>query len=163
LIVALSIVAAVILAKSGLISSFVELTSGSKAFSSFIAGAFFTSIFTVAPAGVALAAIGGSFPPILVAFFGALGAILVDHIIIYFVRKDLTEDLDGLSEMAFKRHLIRAFHFGFLKWAAFIIGLFFIATPLPDEPESESVRSAYSSSQVYVFSVPLVVSSIVNL
>ena len=39
-----------------------------------------------------------------------------------------------VKKVTFKHHLIKAFHFGFMKWVAFIIGLFLVATPLPDEP-----------------------------
>lgn len=133
-IIVASIIIAVILARSGFIGSFVELTGSFKALSAFIAGAFFTSIFTVAPAGVALIAVAESFPPLYVAFFGALGAMCVDLFILAFIRKGIAADLRNLSKMAFKRQVIKAFHFGFFKWAAFIIGMFLIATPLPDEP-----------------------------
>lgn len=134
-IVAGSIFLAFLLTKAGLIDLFIQATSGSKAFSAFIAGGFFTSVFTVAPATVALAAIGGTFSPVLTAFFGAIGAAMVDMLIISFVSKDLTQDIDEFRRrLTFKHHLIKAFHFGFLKWAAFLIGIIFVATPLPDEP-----------------------------
>jgi hypothetical protein len=133
-IVTASIIVAILFVKVGLIDSFIEVTSGSKAFSSFLAGAFFTSIFTVAPAGVALIAISSSFSPVFVAFFGAFGGTLIDMLIISFVRADISKDFDGLTRLTFRHHLIKAFHFGFLKWVAFIIGIFLVATPLPDEP-----------------------------
>jgi hypothetical protein len=133
-IVLASIFVAILLVNAGIIESFIEATSSYKALSSFIAGAFFTSIFTVAPAGVALIAISNSFPPVLTAFFGAIGAMLVDVLIISFIRKDISKDIDGLTRMTFKHHLVRAFHFGFLKWFAFAGGIFLLATPLPDEP-----------------------------
>lgn len=133
-IVTASILVAIFLVNIGVIESFIEATESYKILAAFLAGAFFTSVFTVAPAGVALVAIGNSFPPILVAFFGAIGATLLDLLIIAFVRKDIAQDLDGLKKVTFKHHLIKAFHFGFMKWVAFIIGLFLVATPLPDEP-----------------------------
>ena len=132
-IVAGSILAAFLLARAGLIDVFVASVGWSKMLASFLAGAFFTSVFTVAPAAVALVAIGGTYPPILVAFFGALGAMIIDVIIASFVRKDISEDVESLAPRAMRRYAIQAFHFGFLKWAAFIVGLFLVATPLPDE------------------------------
>lgn len=128
-----SIIAAIFFSRLGFLDYFSSLTGNSLALSSLVAGAFFTSVFTVAPAGVALVAISQSFPPVLVAFFGALGAVAIDLVIISFIRKDVAEDLEKLSEAAFKRHLIEAFQSGYLKWAAFLTGMFFIATPLPDE------------------------------
>jgi hypothetical protein len=133
LVVVASIVVSILLVRLGVIESFIDATKGSLIASSFIAGAFFTLIFTVVPAGVALVAIGQTFPPVLVAFFGALGAMIVDVLIITFVRKDIVADLDGLSERTLKHHLIKVFHFGFLKWIGFVVGMLFLATPLPDE------------------------------
>lgn len=132
-IVVASIVVAVLLVRLGIIESFIGDSTTSLVFASFVAGAFFTSLFTVAPAGVALVAIGQSLSPVLVAFFAALGAVIIDMLIITFIRKDLSKDLDGLVQMTFRHHIIRAFHLGFLKWVAFLAGMFLIATPLPDE------------------------------
>lgn len=131
--VSASVIAAFLLVQQGIIDSFLDATSGSLILSSFFAGVFFTSLLTVVPAGVALVAIGQTLNPFVVAFFGALGAMCVDLIVLSFVRKDLSQDVDGLASMTFRRHVIKAFHFGFLKWVAFISGLFLIATPLPDE------------------------------
>jgi hypothetical protein len=133
LIVVASIILAVMLAKGGVIESFLEMTRGNLLVSSIIAGAFFTSIFTVAPAGVALIALSQAHSPIWVALFGALGAMCIDSIVINFIRKDVAKDLSGFTKRTFRRHIIKAFHFGFLKWAAFLSGLFLVATPLPDE------------------------------
>jgi hypothetical protein len=132
-IVAASIVVAVIIVRWGFFEYFNDVTGPSLVLSSFVAGAFFTSIFTLAPAGVALIALSQSFPPVLVALFGALGAALIDVIIISFIRKGISRDLENISKVTFKHHLIHIFHFGFLKWVAFVVGMIFVATPLPDE------------------------------
>lgn len=128
-----SVVGAVLLVRLGIINAFIGESQFSLIFASFLSGAFFTSLFTVAPAGVALVAVAQSFNPFLVAFFGAIGAMLIDMLIISFVRKDIAANLDGLAKMTFKKHILHAFHFGFLKWIAFGAGIFLIVTPLPDE------------------------------
>lgn len=133
-IVTASIVVSILLVNLGVIDGFIEATESYKILSAFLAGAFFTSVFTVAPASVALVAISNSFSPIMVSFFGAIGATLLNLLIISFIRKEITQDLGGLQKMNLKHHLIKAFHFGFMKWVAFIVGLFLLATPLPDEP-----------------------------
>jgi hypothetical protein len=132
-VVVASIIAAVIIIKLGFFDYFTNVTGPSLVLSSLVAGAFFTSIFTLAPAGVALIALSQSFPPVLVAFFGALGAALVDVVIIAFIRKGISKDLENISKVTFRHHLLHIFHFGFLKWVAFAVGMFFVATPLPDE------------------------------
>lgn len=136
LIIAGSILVASVLVKLGVIESFISVTSGSKILSSFIAGIFFTSVFTIAPAAVALVAISQSYSPILVALFGAIGATIVDLLLASFVRKDVVadiEELEKMSRLSLRYHVVKAFHFGFLKWIAFGLGVFIIASPFPDE------------------------------
>lgn len=132
-IIVASVVVAILFVQLGIIEAFIGESQLSLILSSFLGGAFFTSLFTVAPAGVALVAVGQSLSPFLVAFFGALGAMLIDMLIISFVRKDIIANFDAVARTTFKKHILRAFHFGFLKWVAFGAGLFLIATPLPDE------------------------------
>ncbi len=132
-VIAASIVAAILFVELGIINAFMGDSQLSLALSSFLAGAFFTSLFTLAPSGVALVAISQSFSPFAVAFFGALGAMLVDLAIIWFVRKRVSEDLSAIPSKGFRLHILKAFHFGFLKWVAFGLGIFVIASPLPDE------------------------------
>lgn len=132
-IVAGSIIISIFLVQAGIIDFFIGAAGSSKIISSILAGAFFTSIFTVAPSVVGLLAIGQSFSPVWVAFFGAFGAMAVDIVIVNFIRKDISEDLKGLTRLAWRRHFIQAFHFGFLKWVALFFGTILIASPLPDE------------------------------
>jgi len=128
-----SIVVAIILVQTEAIDSFVNATGSFRALSAIVAGAFFTSIFTLAPAAVGLVSLGEGSSPIFIAAFGALGGMCIDIIITIFIRKEISRDLENLSRFAIKRHLIQSFHFGFLKWVVLLIGLFFVATPLPDE------------------------------
>ena len=132
-IILASIILAVVLVKTEAIKSFIDVAHEYKTVSIIIAGAFFTSIFTLAPASVGLVALNAGSSPLIIASIGAIGAACVDLLIVSFIRKDISEDLNNLSKTAIKRHFIEAFHFGFLKWAALIIGLLIVATPLPDE------------------------------
>ncbi len=132
--VLLSIVVAFVLYKTGVITKFLDVTDFFTPLSAFIAGMFFTFVFTVAPAGVALVNINQSESILFVAFFGALGAACVDVFILRFVKKGLVSDVNGLVRTSFHRHLIKLFHFGFLKWVAFVSAMFLLVTPLPDEP-----------------------------
>ncbi len=128
-----SIIVAIVLGKSGAIQLLLGLGSSWSIVSSIIAGAFFTSVFTMAPATIGLVAISDTTSPLLVAGFGALGAMLIDMTIASFVRKDLNQDFESIKRFSFKWHFISLFHFGFLKWFAFIAGILIIASPLPDE------------------------------
>lgn len=106
---------------------------GHSAFSVFVAGIFFTSAFTIAPAAIALARIAASAPIQEVALWGALGAVCGDLILFFFIRDRFAADLMQTLKPSFTRHILNSFHLGFLKWLSPILGALIIASPLPDE------------------------------
>lgn len=129
--VAVSVLAAVWLAKSGILEN--NLTGKNFLLESFIAGLFFTSAFTTAPAITALGIIAKSSGHILpIAIIGGLGALLGDLIIFSFIRDRLSEDIFFVLGKEGKqvRHL---FHIRLFRWFTFLFAGFIIASPLPDE------------------------------
>lgn len=133
LIVGISILFAIMFVKFGVLQSFLTIAEEIQIVSSIIAGLFFTSIFTIAPASVALAEIGEHMNPTTVALWGAFGAMLGDLIIFFFIRDVFADDLiEVLRESRFKRFL-HNLRFGLLRWIAPLIGAVVIASPLPDE------------------------------
>lgn len=128
-----SIILAIFLARSGLIVKFVDAAAGYGALASLLSGMFFTSIFTIAPSTVALATVSQSFPPILVALWGGLGAMIADLIIFLFIRERIYVDVGGLMKKSLRRHFLSLFHYGFIKWVVLIAGAFIVASPIPDE------------------------------
>mgnify|MGYP001562691076 FL=1 len=133
MIVAISVAVAVLLVKIGAVEKFLVLASGFKILASFVAGLFFTSIFTTAPAMVALAVLARDFPPIWVALIGASGAALMDFVIFRFVRDDLSKDATSMFRVKIRRKFVRLFHHGFLKWLLVLVGGLILASPFPDE------------------------------
>lgn len=133
MIIAISVAAAVFLARMGVVEKFMALAGGFKILASFVAGMFFTSIFTTAPSMVALAVLAKSFPPLWVALIGAGGATLVDFVIFRFVRDDLAKDATGMFRVKIRRKFVRLFHHGFLKWLLVLVGGLILASPFPDE------------------------------
>ncbi len=135
LIVCASIVFAIMLAKSGLILKILATDGLLKPITAIIGGALFTTVFTILPASVGLIEISQTMPAVYVALLGGLGAMVVDVIIASFVRKDISKDLSAIriKRFSLKWHFISVFHFGFLKWVAFVLGMAVIASPLPDE------------------------------
>ncbi|KKU70091.1 MAG: hypothetical protein UX94_C0011G0019 [Parcubacteria group bacterium GW2011_GWA2_47_21] len=128
-----SIAAAYFLMKAGAIEKFLEATSSFKLVASFVAGMFFTTVFTVAPATVALIAIAKSLPAIYVALLGGVGAMIVDAVIFRFFRDKVASDASGVLNKSSKKWLRALFRHGFLKWLLVILGGVIIASPLPDE------------------------------
>ena len=81
-IISLSIAIAIIFVKTGIIINILASSKELELFGSFVAGMFFTSVFTVAPATVTLGEIAQVSSVFWTAFFGATGALSVnDHVV----------------------------------------------------------------------------------
>jgi hypothetical protein len=133
IIVAVSIVVAIIIVKTGVIHTITNLIDGNYIIPSFIAGMFFTSMFTIAPAAVALAELGQTTPISALVLIGALGAVVGDLIIFLFIRDGVSEDIKTLIKGKRFKKFAKLSHFGFLRWLVPVLGALVIASPLPDE------------------------------
>lgn len=133
LILSISILFTVFLVKSGLAKDLFSALHFAPAIASFIAGLFFTSVITIAPAAVAISEIAISRPVLEVAFFGAIGAGIGDLIIFYFVQKRIKKDIDDLISESLKKNVLSVFRFEFLRWLNPVLGMLIIVSPLPDE------------------------------
>jgi polyferredoxin len=134
IIIIISVVVAITLVKTGLIIKFLNLTHGFWFIDSFLAGLFFTSAFTTAPAIATLGGIAQYNSVISVAIFGGLGALCGDLIIFRFMRDRLSEDFIYLLKQQSKKERITSiFKLKFFRWFTFFLGALIIASPLPDE------------------------------
>jgi len=132
LFVSCGVILSIILVQAGILEHVLGFL-GTGPLSSLIAGLFFTSAFTIAPASVALASIAFVSPVKDVALFGALGAMIGDFAIFLFIRDRFGKDVIAFIKSSQLRIVLRSFHFGFLKWLSPLFGALIIASPLPDE------------------------------
>ncbi|OGG59827.1 hypothetical protein A2765_04540 [Candidatus Kaiserbacteria bacterium RIFCSPHIGHO2_01_FULL_56_24] len=132
LLVVMSVGLALILARSGLIEEWVQSVTHPLV-ATFVAGFFFTSLFTLAPASVALAAFGEFHSHIYVALIGAGGAVLGDLFLFVFVRDHVSDDIALIFSGRRFARLRRLFRHPFLHWLMPLTGAIIIASPLPDE------------------------------
>lgn len=133
-LIALSVLIAVILVKIDFFDDILAASGQVTYLGSFIAGLFFTSVFTTAPAIAALGEISLRESLWVTALLGGLGAMCGDYIIFRFMRDTFSEHLSGLvrtkgMKMRLK-HLVRSRSF---RWLTFLLGGLIIASPLPDE------------------------------
>lgn len=131
-IVALSILLAINLEMSGAFERILAHTGGILFLESFVAGIFFTSVFTTAPAIVAFFEISKGTPLWEVALIGGLGAMVGDLLIFRFVRDRIAEDVTDLITGR-KGRWIKILRLKSFRWVAALIGGLVIASPLPDE------------------------------
>lgn len=132
-IIILSIIIAILIVKFGILRSILVSSKEMGLLGSFIAGIFFVSIFSAAPAAVVLAEIAQANSVFWVAFFGGLGALVGDLIIFYFIKDQLADDFLQLIKKARSERLISIFRLKLFKWLVPLFGAFIVASPLPDE------------------------------
>ncbi len=132
-ILAISVALAALLAKAGVFEEIIRASQGVALLGAFIAGLFFTSVVTVAPATVALGALGGAFNPFVIAAIGALGSVLGDLVLFRFVRDHVSEDFVALFRRTRVTRLAHALHLEAFRFFTPFIGFLVIASPLPDE------------------------------
>ncbi len=133
-IILFSVLIAFILVKTGAIPELLASVKGFGVWGTIVVGVFFTSIFTTAPAIVALAAIAAETgAPLQTALFGAIGAVIGDIFIFRFVRDSIAEDFMYILKQGPKERLQHFFKLKFFRWTLFMIGGLIIASPLPDE------------------------------
>lgn len=126
-----SVVVAYLLAETRAFEGLLAASSGINFLGSFVAGMFFTSIFTFAPSTVTLAKIALSNNIWGVAFFGSLGAVVGDIVIFKFLRSVIAEDIEDLIKR--RKRLGGIFRLRFFRFLIPFLGAIFIALPLSDE------------------------------
>ncbi len=99
-----------------------------------LAGCFFVSTFTIAPASIVLFILAETMPLWVLALLAGLGAMIGDFTIFQFIKND---DLAKEMYVLFKqlggkklRHLLHSKHF---HWMLPVVGALIIISPLPDE------------------------------
>lgn len=133
-IISFSIFVAIFLVKTNVLSEVLLTTQKLHSIGSFIAGMFFTSVFTTAPAIATLGHIARESSILNNALFGAMGAVLGDIVIFQFIKDKLSEhvlEVVGHNSLWKRTHTL--YKLKYFRWLTFLIGGLLIASPLPDE------------------------------
>jgi hypothetical protein len=133
LIVGASVVLAVAIVRYGLVQQLLAQTGDSVIAATFIAGIFFTSIATTAPAIAVLGELSLHGNLWLTAILGGLGAIIGDSLLFLFVRDRVSDDIGYLLSRTGTPRYIKLFKRHTFRWVLPFVGGLIIASPLPDE------------------------------
>lgn len=134
LLLAASASVAVLFVRTDTLAGVLDSMQYVQVLGSFIAGIFFTSVFTTAPAIVTLGKLSLMSPILSVAFFGALGAVVGDLIIFWFIRDRFSEHLmELLNHQQIGKRMHALLKLKLFRWVSFFVGGLIIASPLPDE------------------------------
>lgn len=133
MILALSVGVAVAIVYFHLVPQLLAYLGDGVALASFVAGIFFTSVATTAPAIAVLGELSLQGNPLVVALFGGLGAVVGDYIIFVFVRDRVSDDVAYLLARTGTPRFFKIFHRRTFRWVLPLIGGLIIASPFPDE------------------------------
>jgi hypothetical protein len=130
---ACSIGLAIFMVKTDMAQELITLLGGPRWFEILIAGMFFTSAFTTAPAIVMLGTLAETTPMPLLVILGGLGAMLGDYIIFIFVKDRVSEDLKYLLSFSRGQRFLAIFKTQLFRFFVPFVGALILASPLPDE------------------------------
>lgn len=133
LVIVISIFISIALLKLGVVENVLALAHGHDLLEAFVAGVFFVSVFTAAPATIVLGALTrGAGPLWAVALLGAAGSLIGDYLIFRFYRNTVSTDVNFfLNQSGHKKWGI--FKSRRLGWLTSFIGALIVVSPLPDE------------------------------
>lgn len=131
--IAISIVLAGAVAKSGVIMSLIDSLNGYTYLAIFVAGMFFTSVFTTPFAIVALGELALQNNLFLLAMIGGAGALCGDYVMFRLFKDRVSQDFGYLLSISKIKRLPHIFKTQAFRWFAPFLGALIIASPLPDE------------------------------
>lgn len=99
----------------------------------FITGILFVSFFTAGPATIILISIAPDYNPLLLALVAGAGSIIGDWLILRFVEEQVGYELKPLAKKYGVTPIIKQMKTKKFRPFAIAVGMFFIASPGPDE------------------------------
>lgn len=99
----------------------------------FLSGILFVSSFTVAAATVLIVILSENIHPVAIGIVGGAGALLGDLLIYRFFKNHLFQELTTLFGKEGISYIRSVIHSKYIAWTLPMIGIFIIASPLPDE------------------------------
>lgn len=97
------------------------------------AGMLFVSSFTAAISIAVIAIMAENINPVALGLIGGVGAVMGDYLIFKLVRGNIQQELTMLVGKEGTLHVKAVLHSKYIAWMLPIIGVFIIASPLPDE------------------------------
>lgn len=129
----ISVLVAIILAQNEGFKNWLFGLGSLEYIGALFAGMIFVSSFTAAISIVVIGIMAKNINPIALGLIGGVGAVIGDYLIFKLVRAHLQEELSmlfGKEGTSYVRTVLRS---RYIAWMLPLIGVFIIASPLPDE------------------------------
>ena len=120
-------------AQSDVVQAVVKSVGSLGYIGALIAGIFFVSTFTAAPAAVVMFKLAEYLNPLEVALFAGIGAMIGDYLIFRFLKDRVYDELQPAFTRMGGKYLVDLFKTPYFAWLLPLIGAIIIASPLPDE------------------------------
>lgn len=133
LLIFFSIVITISLVRTSAFYEFLDSAKELAYASSFFAGIFFTSTFTVAPATATIFILARKHNHLLISFYAALGAMVGDNLLLKFIKSELEKNLYSFIIPKHTRAIKKVLKTRTVYWLIATLGILAIASPLPDE------------------------------
>lgn len=128
-----SIVVSVILYQTGTFHQIIHAMYDFGYIGAFVAGMFFVSIFTAAPAAVVLLTLSESLSFIPLIIFAGFGSVIGDMVILSLLTQKVSITIQFLPKERGVQKLIKSLRLTKYKFFLTLIGAIVVASPLPDE------------------------------
>ncbi len=128
-----SVLVAIILAQNEGFKSWLLHLGSLEYIGALLAGMIFVSSFTAAISIVVIGIMAQNINPIALGLIGGVGAVIGDYLIFKLVRSHLQDELSmlfGKDGTSYVKALLRS---RYIAWMLPLIGIFILASPLPDE------------------------------
>ncbi|PJE65414.1 hypothetical protein COU91_01770 [Candidatus Saccharibacteria bacterium CG10_big_fil_rev_8_21_14_0_10_47_8] len=158
-LVILSLVAFFYLAKTPAVDNLIRQVGTLGYIGAFLAGIFFVSTFTVAPAAVVLYHLADQMHPLEVAVLAGLGAMIGDYMIFRLMQDKVFIELRPLFHKFGHPYFKTTFKSPYFAWLLSVFGAFIITSPFPDEV-GVSMMSLGKIKKWQFFSLALVLNTI---
>ena len=99
----------------------------------FVSGVLFVSTFTVSTSVILIALLAQEMNPLLIALIGGIGAMIGDLIVFWFLKNNVDEELMLVFGTRGEHYVKAVLRSKYIAWTLPIIGIFIMASPLPDE------------------------------
>ncbi|OGZ11112.1 MAG: hypothetical protein A2942_00845 [Candidatus Lloydbacteria bacterium RIFCSPLOWO2_01_FULL_50_20] len=129
----ISLVVVFYLARTPFVDRIILATGSLGYLGSFIAGIFFVSTFTVAPAGIILYHLADVLDPLGVALSAGTGGVIGDLIIFRFFKDHVFEEIKPIFAKLGDHSFLRILSTPYFAWMLPVLGALIIASPFPDE------------------------------
>src|SRR3989344_7087807 len=166
--VLISVLIAIILAQNQAFKDWLLHLGSLEYIGALIAGSLFVSSFTVAISTVVIAIMTQNLHPMALALIGGVGAVVGDYLVFKLVRSHLQDEIISLFGRDNTNYVKAFLKSKYIAWILPIIGVFIIASPLPDElgvsllgiskmSEAQFILISYLSNAVGILMIASVV------